>query len=128
MVETEQLTLGDLAEQYREAWDEQDKYQKLSDEAGSRRHELRIAILRRMEEEGLESFKNDHLTLTVKEDIAPQVKDWGVVFPWIFESGKLELLRKQLNSGPIKEMIENGEALPDGLEIVSIKTLNNRRR
>lgn len=123
-----EMTLGDLAQQYRKAWDAQDEAQKIADEHASRRHELRIAILRRMEEEGLESFKDDCITLTVKEEMTPKVADWTKVFPWIYQSGKLELLRKQLNSGPFKEMIENGEPLPDGLEAVSVKTLNNRRR
>lgn len=122
------MTLGELAERYCDAWNAQEEAQHIADEHAARRSELRQEILRAMESQGMESFKTDRITLTVKEEMVPQVTNWPGIFSWIASSGRWDLIRKQLNTGPFKELIENGEALPDGLEAVAVRNLNNRRK
>mgnify|MGYP005829272461 CR=1 FL=1 len=122
------LTLGELADAYRDAWDAQEDAQRVADEHASRRHQLREEILRRMESQELEQFKTDRITLTMKEEFVPKVSDWGKVFSWITGTNRWELLRKQLNTGAFKELVDSGEPLPPEIEATLVKSLNNRRK
>lgn len=126
--ELDAMTLGELAEAYYEEWCSQEKAQHVADEHSKRRDTLKGAIIRSMNAQGMESFKTDKITLTVKEEMQPQVKDWLKVLPWIAEGKRWEFVRKQLNSGPFREMLERGDPLPDGLEAVPVLILNNRRK
>ena len=121
------MTLGDLADLYRDEWDQQEQANEIAREHGRRRDAIKAEIIRRMEDDGLETFKTERISLSLKEEFVPRVTDWEAVQKWIADNGRWEFMRKQLNTGPFKEMIERGEPLPDGLEATALVTLNNRR-
>lgn len=122
------MPLGELADLYRQVWDQQDEAQKIADEHASLRNTIRNILVARMEAQGMDSLSTDRITLSVKEEVVAQVKDWTAVLPWIASEGKWELVRRQLNNAPFREMIERGDKLPDGLEPLVVRTLNNRRK
>ena len=122
------LSLGELADQYRSEWDAQDELNKQAKAHGDTMREIEAVILGRMADESLEDVKTDVITLSRREELAPKVTDWESVQGWMARNGRWEFMRKQLNTGPFKEMVEAGEPMPDGLEISTFVKLNRRRK
>ena len=126
--ELTELTLGELADQYRDALD---VIKLLEDQVKEHKRNnavLQNIILQRMEESEIDTYKTEKITLTRKEELMPSVSSWDSVYNWIAEGSRWEFVRKQLNTGPFREMIERGETFPDGLEAVAIVKLNQRRK
>ena len=121
-------TVEQLADWYRTSWDAQDEAAKTAQEHGKYCKDLEHEIQRRMEKDGLETIRTERLMLSLKEELTPTVTDWPGVLAWIAASGKWELVRKQLNGAPFREMVEQGTPLPKGLEVGSFAKMNRRRR
>jgi len=119
---------GELAEEYRELWDRKEELTKAAKEIGQLMDRIQGTILSKMDEEEIESFKTDTITIGVKETIKPKVADWPSVFDWIYEGGRFQLLMKSMNSRAFREIVENGDPLPDCIEIESFKKMTRRRK
>ena len=121
------MTLGELADQYRDEWDAQEVAQKVADNHKRQADVIGIEILARIENEDLEDVRTKRITLSRNEQLLPHVTNWDAVTQWMANGNRWEFMRKQLNTAPFREMIDRGEPLPDGLEMVMVPKLNRRR-
>jgi hypothetical protein len=75
-------------------------------------------MVEKMEGEDLHSFKTPEGTIYLRSSVYPKVTDKQSVITWIEETGNLQLLGVQHQSlkALCKELLEEGKALPDGVD------------
>lgn len=85
-------------------------------------------ILDYMEDEGLAKLGSELATVSVSITERPTVdsEQWPEVFRFLFENDLLEVLRKQLNSGPWEELKKQGVEIPH-VSTFEDKKLNLRK-
>jgi hypothetical protein len=71
-------------------------------------------ILDILEDQGVTKMGTSLATVSVSEQLSPTVDPlhWPEVFQYLFDNGYLELIRKQLNSGAWKELLQQGIEVP----------------
>lgn len=70
-----------------------------------------------MELEQLEKASGTHATATIKIDSYPSVDDLELFTRFVVENERWDMLRKQANAGPIREMLEQQNMLPPGISV-----------
>jgi len=80
-----------------------------------------------LDSQGLTKGGKGATTISISEEIVPHVdKDyWQEVWTYLFSHGYTDLLRKQINSAPFRELITLGEEIPH-VTPVTIRKLNMR--
>jgi hypothetical protein len=71
-------------------------------------------IMARMDDQGLTTSGTDRATVSISEEVLPQVDPahWEEVWKHLFENGYTELMRKQLNSTSYRELLALGAEIP----------------
>lgn len=71
-------------------------------------------ILDTLEDQGLTKMGTNVATVSVSTNLSPTVdpEHWPDVFNYLFANGYIEVLRKQLNSGPWQELLKLGIEVP----------------
>lgn len=80
----------------------------LSDEL----EELESAVKARMAEQGVNRIASKAGSVSLKEQIVPQIHDRDAFEAWVLETGNLHLLQNRIAIGAFKEMVESGQEVP----------------
>ena len=122
-----EYTLNQLIEQKADVRREIDGLNKQLKELGARQDELDWALIKKMETEGLSRTSNDSFTVSVKEEVMPQVEDWDAVYQLIQSTGDFALVQRRISAGAYREMLKLGEEVP-GIKPVAVRKINFRAR
>lgn len=86
------------------------------------------AVLNYLDEHGLESARTDSGTAYAEENVVYNVEDWSAFYEWVLENEALDALQKRISTTFVREHLEaSGELLP-GLNPVTLRTAQVRRR
>lgn len=124
-VEPEKKTLGALTD---ELWAQRERKRELAKELKSvedSMESIQSELIERMEAEGLDSAKGKMASITVTPSLQPQIEDWDAVCAFIKKTGNWQLIRRQLNPEPWRELMATKTGVPGSVSFVK-KTLNTR--
>lgn len=93
------------------------------EELKKRETNLRNHIFNTFEVANIEGAKGKIATVTVGEELKPEVKDWNAVYQYIVENSAWELLEKRMARVAYRELFEAGVLVP-GTEAYLHKKLN----
>ena len=89
--------LADLAEQEKHLKEEQE--------------EVDYQLMQKLEADGLSKFSNDQATISISEQIVPQVEDWDALQAHILKTGEFELMQRPAVKA-YRELREAGVEVP----------------
>ena len=101
----------------------EDKDNKLKDDE----ERIELAILKFLQESNINSVRTDFGTAYRQEDVIPTCADWSVFYDWVRKNDAFDALEKRIKKTYVKEMLENGEALPDGVNVIRKYVVRVRR-
>ena len=90
--------LADLAEQEKHLKEQQE--------------EVDYQLMQKLEEDGLKKFSNDQATISISEQIVPQVEDWDAFQAHILQTGEFELVQRRAAVKAYRELREAGVQVP----------------
>ena len=90
--------------------------QKINEELAARLHEA-----------GAKSLKFDAGTATRFDTQTATCHDWEAFNKWVLENQRLDMFPRKLNTTPVKEMLENEEPLPPGVQMMTQASVRIRR-
>lgn len=88
---------------------------------------LEVWLLTKLNEVGADSFKTDSGTAYITTRDRASCADWGILYPWISEHGRPDMLEKRVATGTVTEYLEEHGELPPGISINREKTIAVRR-
>ena len=88
-----------------------------------RETEINEHIINNLEKGDLTGASGLKYKAQIKPGIAGSVTDWELLYDFIVEYDRFDLLNKSLNAKAVKEMLEAGEKIP-GVEKINTKTLS----
>ena len=120
------LKLGELTDAL---WEQREIKRSLNEqlkivEAGI--EALTSELLERMEGEGLDAVKGSKSSITITPSIQPQIEDWDEFLKWTWRTKNLQMLRRQINPDPFREVCGLRGSPPPGTTSFVKKTLNMR--
>jgi hypothetical protein len=91
--------------------------------------ELRGQILDALEASGLAKASGQVATAGIKTSLEPMVEDWDLVFAWIRENNRFELVQKRISAPAWREYKESGILVPGTApnEVVDISLTKSTR-
>ena len=90
-------------------------------------NDLDSAIIREMEDQGLDQIANDLCTVSKKKEIVPTVEDWDVLHQHILDTKQFELLQKRMSATAFRELLQMGTSVP-GVKATELTKINFRSK
>jgi len=120
--------IGKLIDDYQALRDRKCELESQSKELTTRLDDLSEKIMVYFELEGITKASGQKATAYIRTNICPQVIDKESMTKWVVENGRYDLLQSRVNSKPIREMLEQENTLPPGVEVFTKTKLNIRRK
>lgn len=94
------------------------------------RRDIEDSLRRDAEQQGVDSFRNELVTVTIREDfVASYDPDhWDDLVRWAGETGNTHIIQRRISTKPIQELIDNGSELPAGVRLEPQTKVTVRRR
>lgn len=87
--------------------------------------EIDLALLKKMDAEGLSRTANGEYSVSINEDTVPEVVDWDALYGHVMETRDFSLIQRRVSSTAYKELLKLGEGVP-GLLPRTIRKINFR--
>ena len=82
-------------------------------------------LLKKMDNEGLSRTANSMASVSINEDIVPDVADWDALYDHVIATGDFSLIQRRVSSTAYREILKMGEAVP-GLQPRTVRRINFR--
>ena len=89
---------------------------------------LESKLVEMLDDAGLEKASGKLATASLKYEAYPQVKDKDAMTRWAIAHDRIDIIQARVNAAPIREMFENENTLPDGVELFTKAKINFRRK
>ncbi len=123
--------IGSLCSQLRLVLDRIDGVNAQLKELKSDKERISQELQRLMEESGLDSVKNASagIAVTLREDLEPTYdpEKYEGIFQWCAEVGRQDFVQRRLSGARIREFVDGGGALPEGLTLTPVTKVTFRR-
>lgn len=87
--------------------------------------EIDLALIKKMDAEGLSRTANGDYSVSINEDTVPDVDDWDALYSHIILTRDFSLIQRRVSSTAYKELLKLGEGVP-GLSPRTIRKINFR--
>tara|TARA_R100001509_G_scaffold148655_1_gene106642 strand:- start:2353 stop:2724 length:372 start_codon:yes stop_codon:yes gene_type:complete len=104
--------LNDLLAEYGTVRDGIKDLQAQEKELNTLKRELEGQIAIRMTEEGLDKISNGGRTVSLKNEIVPDVEDWDALQQHVAKTGEFELLHRRVSATAYREKVSLGADVP----------------
>lgn len=115
-------TKGQLINEYGDLQHSIRKANEAVSELKKQAEEIKFQIMNTMEDQGETRSATDSFSVTLKEDVLPQITDFDALCNWVLENKNFGLFRKQLLATAYREELQLQEAIP-GVEPVTKRNL-----
>ena len=115
-------TKGDLINEYGDLQHQIRKANEVVNDLKKQAEELKFQLMDTMEDQGETRSATDSFSVTLKEDVLPQITDFDALCEWVLESKNFGLFRKQLLATAYREELQLNEAIP-GVEPITKRNL-----
>lgn len=93
----------------------------------AKKEELEMDILQQMNNEKVTQARGNKATLSVSEQVVPQVTDWDISLPWIKKQNKLYLFERRISAKAFREELESRKGKPiPGMQSYTKPVINLR--
>ena len=127
----EDLDLGSLALKMRSILDHMDEANATLKDLKERRNNLSFQIQTQMENAGVDTIKNNdaRLTLSIKDDMVPSYdpEHFDEIFRWCANTGRHDFIQRRMSGAKIREYVDSGGELPEGLTLTPMTKVTFRR-
>ena len=125
------MKIDELAVSLRAVLDQMDETNGILKGLRSQKDDLLFQIQGIMEGIGIDSAKSNDagLTLSIKEDLVADYdpEKFEEIFKWCAEQSRHDFIQRRMSSAKIKEFVESGGGLPEGLTLSPITKVAFRR-
>lgn len=126
MSEKQDLTTADLIARLVDIREEKRKIKAREKELNEEWRSLELEALIRLDDQGMDKASSKRGTISIGENILPQVIDWDVFGEHIIENDALYLLQRRPSAAAYRELLDSGETVP-GLEPYTQRSINLRK-
>jgi hypothetical protein len=119
------VSINDLIEKRAEVKRETESLNARLKELEAERDEIDLALLKKMDAEGLSRTANGSFSVSINEDTVPDVLDWDSVYAHVMSTRDFSLIQRRISSTAYKELLKLGEGVP-GLQPRTIRKINFR--
>ncbi len=119
------VSINDLIEKRAEVKRETESLNARLKELEAARDEIDLALLKKMDAEGLSRTANGSFSVSINEDTVPDVLDWDSVYAHVMSTRDFSLIQRRISSTAYKELLKLGEGVP-GLQPRTIRKINFR--
>ncbi len=124
------LNTGQFLRMYREIIDNIDKANAIVKKFSSLKSQYQQEAIRRCNAEEVTKLSGEGLTVTVKDQ--PVIKigeeaEWSSVLTKLVNDGYAHMVQRRLSAAKLREEVDTGYRLPDGLTLDEIQVATHRR-
>lgn len=120
-----EVNINDLIEKRAEIKRETEQLNVRLKDLKSAQDEIDLALLKKMDAEGLSRTANGDYSVSINEDTVPDVEDWDALYNHIISTRDFSLIQRRVSSTAYKELLKLGEGVP-GLSPRTIRKINFR--
>lgn len=127
MTEKQDLTTADLIKRLVDIREEKRKIKAREKELNDEWRTLELEALIRLDEQGMDKASVSKIgTISIGENILPQVVDWDAFGDYIIENDALYLLQRRPAAAAYRELIASDQTVP-GVEPYTQRSINLRK-
>lgn len=119
------LSINQLIEQRAQIKRDSDQLNVQLKDLKAAQDEIDLALLKKMDAEGLSRTANGSFSVSINEDTVPEVLDWDSVYEHVVATRDFSLIQRRISSTAYKELLKLGEGVP-GLSPRTIRKINFR--
>ena len=121
----DQMTINQLIEKRASVKDQMENLNRELKELRSMQDEVDVLLLKKMDAEGLSRTANDKASVSINEDIVPEVTDWDKVWEAVIAERDYSLIQRRISSTAYREKLKLGDDIP-GMQPRTIRRINFR--
>ena len=118
-------SINDLIERRAEIKRETEQLNNRLKDLKTAQDEIDLALLKKMDAEGLSRTANGDYSVSINEDTVPEVEDWDALYNHVISTRDFSLILRRVSSTAYKELLKLGEGVP-GLSPRTIRKINFR--
>lgn len=103
------------------------KWEELDEQLKADMERMEAWLLKKLNEAGTDTFKNDAGTAYISETVRAGCADWTLFWKWAADNQRVDMLEKRVASKAIQEYMEEHGALPPGITITQYRDVIVRR-
>lgn len=126
MTEKQELTTADLIARLVDIREEKRKIKAREKELNDEWRTLELEALIRLDDQGMDKASTKRGTISIGENVLPQVVDWDAFGEHIIQTDSLFLLQRRPAAAAYRELLESGETVP-GVEPYTQRSINLRK-
>lgn len=126
MIDKQELTTADLIARLVDIREEKRKIKAREKELNDEWRTLELEALIRLDDQGMDKASTKRGTISIGENILPQVVDWDAFGEHIIQNDALYLLQRRPAAAAYRELLESGETVP-GVEPYTQRQINLRK-
>lgn len=119
------MNINELISQRALVKSEIDGVNKVLKDLRQRQDELDVELMKRLDAEGLARTANSEASVSINEEVVPDVQDWDQLYEHVINTGDFSLIQRRVSSTAYRELLKMGEAVP-GLEPRTVRKINFR--
>lgn len=119
------LSINQLIEQRAQIKRDSDQLNVQLKDLKAAQDEIDLALMKKMDAEGLSRTANGSFSVSINEDTVPEVLDWDSVYEHVVATRDFSLIQRRISSTAYKELLKLGEGVP-GLSPRTIRKINFR--
>jgi hypothetical protein len=119
------VSINDLIERRAEIKRETEQLNNRLKDLKTAQDEIDLALLKKMDAEGLSRTANGDYSVSINEDTVPEVEDWDALYNHVISTRDFSLIQRRVSSTAYKELLKLGEGVP-GLSPRTIRKINFR--
>ncbi len=126
---TTKQTIGDLIDNLFELREDIRAQNKIIDGLKGEKAEIEAQLMERLDAQGIDKSAGEVATVSISENIVPNVEDWDSFYKFISRYKRFDLLERRAAAAPFRELLEDrrGKPIP-GVQSYPKRTLNLRKR
>lgn len=126
MSENKEMTTADLIAKLVDIREEKRKIKAREKELNDEWRTLELEALIRLDDQGMDKASTKRGTISIGENVLPQVVDWDAFGEHIIQNDALFLLQRRPAAAAYRELLESGETVP-GVEPYTQRSINLRK-
>lgn len=119
------MNINELIAQRKKVKDQMTELNNQLKELRAEQDDLDYALMQKMDTEGLSRTANDIATVSISEEVVPDVADWDALYQHIIDTNDFSLIQRRVSSTAYRELLKLGEDVP-GLQPREIRRINFR--
>jgi len=123
------VSLGQYVAKWFELKSERDEYKKIDKNLAAEQDQIEEYLIKRMEEENIETIKSSEGTISLKYKSYPNIIDFNSFVNWVKEDldNRIGFLYKQAKEQAVSELFLETGLLPDGIDVYVKPKLSKRK-